>query len=124
MTNQFATLDRVFHALSDPTRRAVLQRLGSGPAAVSELADPFAMALPSFMQHLRVLEDGHLVHSRKQGRVRTYELTPKTLEAAGDWIAQQRDLWERRLDRLDAFLARVQKKTPESKRTPRKGRIP
>jgi DNA-binding transcriptional ArsR family regulator len=112
MPNQIAALDRVFHALSDPTRRAVLQRLGAGPAAVSELAEPFAMALPSFMQHLRVLEDGHLVHSRKRGRVRTYELAPKTLEAAGDWISRQRELWGKRLDQLDAFLAQAQKKKP------------
>jgi DNA-binding transcriptional ArsR family regulator len=110
MPNQIASLDRVFHALSDPTRRAVLQRLGRGPAAVSELAAPFDMALPSFMQHLHVLEDGHLVHSRKAGRVRTYELAPKTLEAAEDWLAEQRALWEKRFDQLDAFLARIQKK--------------
>ena len=112
MPNQTAALDRVFHALADPTRRAVLRRLSSGPAAVSELAEPFAMALPSFLQHLHVLEDGHLVRSRKTGRVRTYELAPKTLEAAGDWISEQRDLWERRLDRLDAFLAQAQKRKP------------
>lgn len=112
MPNQIAALDRVFHALSDPTRRAVLRRLSSGPAAVSELAAPFDMALPSFMQHLHVLEDGHLVHSRKSGRVRTYELAPKPLEAAGNWIAEQRALWEKRLDQLDAFLAQVQKKKP------------
>lgn len=110
MPNRIATLDRVFHALSDPTRRAVLHRLSAGPAAVSELAEPFAMALPSFMQHLHVLEDGRLVHSRKRGRVRTYELAPKTLETAGNWIAEQRALWEKRFDQLDAFLARIQKK--------------
>jgi DNA-binding transcriptional ArsR family regulator len=103
MPNQ-QQLTRVFQALTDPTRRAVLERLTRGPAAVSELARPFKMALPSFVQHLGVLEDCGLVHSRKAGRVRTYALAPQPLEAAEHWLSAQRALWERRLDSLDDFL--------------------
>jgi DNA-binding transcriptional ArsR family regulator len=99
-----AELDVVFHALADPTRRAVVERLGLGPVATSELARPFAMALPSFTQHLDVLERSGLVSSRKQGRVRTYELVPIRLTEAQDWLAVQRDAWTRRLDQLDHFL--------------------
>jgi DNA-binding transcriptional ArsR family regulator len=102
MPNQ--ELTRVFHALTDPTRRAVLERLTRGPAAVSELARPFAMALPSFVQHLGVLEDCGLVRSRKQGRVRTYTLVPQPLTAAEHWLLAQRLHWERRLASLDNFL--------------------
>ena len=94
----------VFHALADPTRLAVVERLGTGPAATSDLAKPFKMALPSFLQHLDVLADCGLVRSSKAGRVRTYELAPATLKAAEDWISKQRALWERRLDQLDNFL--------------------
>ena len=104
MPNQSLQLNRVFQALADPTRRAVLERLGSGPAAMSELALPFDMALPSFSQHLDVLEDCGLVRSRKEGRVRTYALVPKKLRAAEDWMSKQRTLWERRLDQLDNYL--------------------
>ena len=102
MPNQ--ELGRVFQALTDPTRRAVLERLTRGPAAVSELAQPFRMALPSFVQHLGVLEDCGLVRSKKQGRVRTYALVPQPLTAAEDWLSAQRAHWERRLDSLDNFL--------------------
>jgi DNA-binding transcriptional ArsR family regulator len=104
MPNQQAQLDRVFHALGDPTRRAVLSRLSTGPAPVSELARPFAMALPSFTQYLGVLEECGLVRSRKVGRVRTYRLAPQPLKVAERWMAQQRALWERRLDQLDKYL--------------------
>jgi DNA-binding transcriptional ArsR family regulator len=102
MPNQ--ELGRVFQALTDPTRRAVLERLTRGPAAVSELAQPFKMALPSFVQHLAVLEDCGLVRSKKQGRVRTYALAPQPLKAAEHWLSVQRSVWERRLDALDDFL--------------------
>jgi DNA-binding transcriptional ArsR family regulator len=102
MPNQ--QLTGVFHALTDPTRRAVLERLTRGPAAVSELAQPFRMALPSFVQHLGVLEDCGLVRSKKQGRVRTYALVPQPLTAAEHWLSAQRAHWERRLDSLDNFL--------------------
>jgi DNA-binding transcriptional ArsR family regulator len=102
MPNQ--ELTRVFRALSDPTRRAVLERLTRGPAAVSELAQPYKMAFPSFVQHLGVLEDCGLVRSKKLGRVRTYSLVPQPLTAAEHWLSAQRAHWERRLDSLDNFL--------------------
>jgi len=116
VASQALELDRVFQALSDPTRRAVLQRLSSGTAAVSELAAPFDMALPSFLQHLRVLERSGLVRSRKTGRVRTYRIAPEPLKAAEGWITQQRALWERRLDQLDRFLVTLDAtKNPKKK---------
>jgi DNA-binding transcriptional ArsR family regulator len=112
MPNQSTPLDRIFHALGDSTRRAVLARLSSGPAPVSELARPFDMALPSFTQHLAVLEDCGLVRSRKSGRVRTYSLAPQTLRAAENWMVEQRSLWERRLDQLDKHPQDMKEKRP------------
>jgi DNA-binding transcriptional ArsR family regulator len=113
MPNQPAQkLSLVFHALSDPTRRAVLERLSRDPAPVSELARPFKMALPSFTQHLDVLERCGLVRSRKTGRVRTYELRPQPLEAAETWMTRQRALWERRLDPMDEYLVTLKEKKP------------
>jgi DNA-binding transcriptional ArsR family regulator len=117
MPNQSAALsreagfDRVFKALADPTRLAVVERLGRGPAATSELADEFDMALPSFLQHLKVLEESGLVASHKRGRVRTYRLTPGPLQEAEHWLTEQRDAWERRLDRLDEHLHEMKKET-------------
>ena len=102
-------LDNVFQALADPTRRAVLTRLTEGPATVSDLAKPFDMALPSFLQHLKVLEESGLVTSKKEGRVRTCEAQLTRLTEAEEWIAHQRAVWEGRLDRLDAYLRQVQK---------------
>ena len=104
------SLDSVFHALADPTRRAVIAQLSSAtePASVSDLAKPFDMALPSFMQHLRVLEAAGLVTTRKTGRVRTCEVQAAALATAEDWIATQRAFWEGRLDRLDAYLTELQ----------------
>ncbi|MDB5811560.1 MAG: ArsR family transcriptional regulator [Betaproteobacteria bacterium] len=110
MPNQSLQLNRVFQALADPTRRAVLERLNRGPAPMSELARPFGMALPSFSQHLDVLEDCGLVRSTKEGRVRTYELAPKPLEAAEHWMARQRALWERRLDQFDVYVKTLKEK--------------
>lgn len=104
MPNQSGQLDDVFKALADPTRRAVLERLSRGPASTTDLARPFAMALPSFSQHLRVLERCGLVRSRKRGRVRTYRLAPRRLEAVEHWLDRQRATWERRLDQLDEHL--------------------
>jgi DNA-binding transcriptional ArsR family regulator len=103
-------IDNVFRALSDPTRRHVLERLSQSPASVSDLAAPFDMALPSFVEHLRVLEASGLVRSRKTGRVRTYQLAPRRLRLAEDWLARQRRLWERRLDQLDAYLVQLKEK--------------
>jgi len=110
MPNQSVELNRVFQALADPTRRAVLERLNRGPAPMSELAEPFDMALPSFSQHLDVLEDCGLVRSSKEGRVRTYELQAKPLEAAGHWMAKQREMWERRLDQMDNYVKTLKEK--------------
>lgn|SRR5690554_5256587 len=104
MPQRAADLDRLFRALGDPTRRAVIERLREGPASTSELARPFGMALPSFLQHLAVLEEAGLVTSTKEGRVRTYRLTPEPLQAAEDWLGTQRDLWERRLDQFDEYV--------------------
>lgn len=109
MTNQSVQLDRVFLALADPTRRAVLRRLGGGPSSVSELAQPFDMALPSFLQHLDVLEDCGLVRSKKVGRVRTYQMVDKPLKTAEGWLAKQRSLWEQRLDQLDDYVKELAK---------------
>ena len=107
MPNLIRDLDSVFQALAHPTRRAVVERLGRGPAAVSRLAEPFDMALPSFLQHLQVLEGSGLVDSRKDGRVRTYRLTPEPLRVAEGWLGEQRILWEKRLDQLDDYLIRL-----------------
>lgn len=98
----------VFKALADPTRLAVVERLGNGAASTSELARPFGMALPSFAQHLDVLERAGLVTSAKQGRVRVYRLTPEPLEHVGAWLAAQREEWERRLDQLDQYLTNME----------------
>ena len=105
MLGAVPVLDEVFAALADPTRRQVVERLVAGPAPTSELAEPFAMALPSFTQHLGVLERAGLVASSKQGRVRTYELVPTGLDVADGWLAEQRTDWERRLDQLDDLLS-------------------
>lgn len=105
-----AHLDGVFRALADPTRRSVLERLTHGPASVNELAEPFDMALPSFLQHLRVLEDSGLVASEKHGRVRTCRIAPKAMARAETWLAAQRALWERRLDAHDRYLLELMKK--------------
>jgi DNA-binding transcriptional ArsR family regulator len=104
------SLDQVFHALSDPTRRAIVRRLSRGPASVSELAKPFAMAMPSLLQHLQVLEASRLIRSEKSGRVRTCEMQPSALSLAESWLAEQRALWEGRLDRMETYVATLQSK--------------
>ena len=106
--------DKVFHALSNPTRRRVLERLSVGPATVSELAAPFEMQLPSFVQHLSVLERSRLVTSKKRGRVRTYEIAPERLKVAEDWLSARRQLWEARLDRFDRYVGQLKQKESES----------
>jgi DNA-binding transcriptional ArsR family regulator len=103
-------IDRVFHALGDGTRRSVVERLSNGPAAVKVLAAPFKMALPSFTQHLGVLERSGLVRSEKSGRVRTYYLVPKRLKAAETWLEANRKMWKKRLDRLDNYLLTLKEK--------------
>lgn len=97
-------VDGIFRALADPTRRRVVERLNRSPASVSELAQPFEMALPSFIEHLKVLEGCGLVRSEKIGRIRTYQLAPEPLQLAENWLAEQRTLWERRLDQFDAYV--------------------
>jgi DNA-binding transcriptional ArsR family regulator len=104
MPNQGATLDRVFQALSDPSRRAMVERLSHGPASVSELAQPLAMSLPAVMQHLQVLETSGLVRSEKVGRVRTCRIEPVPLQTAEQWISRRQSAWERRLDQLGDYL--------------------
>lgn len=107
MPIQNTELNRVFHALAHPARRSVVQRLTRGPAGVTELAEPFDMALPSFLQHLGVLEECGMVRSVKRGRVRTYTLIPPPLRAAEGWLGKQRAVWEQRLDQLDDYLVRL-----------------
>jgi DNA-binding transcriptional ArsR family regulator len=107
MANQITTLSDVFCALADPTRRAIVGALGRGPASVSALAAPFAMALPSFMKHLSVLERSGVIRSKKLGRIRTCELRPKALSRAERWIGEQRATWEARSDRMTAFAERL-----------------
>jgi DNA-binding transcriptional ArsR family regulator len=104
MLNRSVTLDRLFHALADPARRAIVERLSRGPAPVSELARPLPMSLPAAMQHLGVLEAAGLVRSEKVGRVRTCSIDPDALSQAEQWINARRLEWEHRLDRLGAYL--------------------
>jgi DNA-binding transcriptional ArsR family regulator len=100
-------LNGIFQALADPTRRAVLGRLTRGPVSVSDLAEPFDMALPSFMQHLRVLEASGWIRTRKVGRVRICVIEDQPLAAVEAWLAEQRALWEGRADRLEQFVTTV-----------------
>jgi DNA-binding transcriptional ArsR family regulator len=107
---QAATTDDVFYALSNSTRRKVLERLSAGPATVSDLAAPFDMKLPSFVQHLSVLERSRLVKSRKEGRVRTYEIVPERFKVAEDWLSARRQEWEARLDRFEQYVRQLKEK--------------
>lgn len=111
--NYSGELDAVLRALADPTRRAVVERLAQSPAVVSELAAPFSMALPSLMQHLRVLEDAGVVTSEKQGRVRTVSLRPGALDVVHLWLGEQRTPAERQADRLGVHLVRSASKDTE-----------
>ncbi len=111
---QPAAPDDVFHALSNETRRRVLEQLSMGPATVSELAAPFEMALPSFVQHLAVLEQSRLVKSKKRGRVRTYEIAPQRFKIAEDWLIARRRLWEARLDQFDRYVSQLKEKRSTS----------
>ncbi len=104
MAQRSAPLDTVFAALADPTRRAVVRRLGEGPASVGELARTTTITLPSFMKHIRALEDSGLIHTTKVGRVRRCELDRARLTVIDDWLAEQRRLWTERTDRLEQFL--------------------
>jgi DNA-binding transcriptional ArsR family regulator len=105
MNSAAIRLERVFHALADPTRLGMAERLSRGPASVKELAEPLEMALPSVMKHLRVMEEGGLVRSKKVGRVRIYQLQPRALSVIDGWVTQRRAAWNERFDRLDQLLA-------------------
>jgi DNA-binding transcriptional ArsR family regulator len=102
-------VSRIFQALADPTRRAVVEQLSQGPASMTVIARPFKMALPSFAQHLKVLEECGIVRSRKAGRVRTYQLDLRPLASAEDWMAAQRAVWEQRLDRLQDVVGEMKR---------------
>lgn len=102
---QKANIDRVFHALGDRTRRAIVRKLSQGPISVSRLAEPLDMSLAAVVQHLQILEESGLVHTEKAGRVRTCRIEPGGLSAAEQWIGDCRSMWERRLDRLGDLLA-------------------
>jgi DNA-binding transcriptional ArsR family regulator len=117
---QYSQLDQVFHALADPTRRAVLERLVSGPASISELAAPFPVSLSAIGQHIQLLEASGLVRTSKAGRVRTVELAPETLEAAEQWFTTHRARWERRFDRLGALLSEPEATTSKESTRRRK----
>src|SRR3954466_15710171 len=109
-----AVADDVFYALSNSTRRKVLEKLSGGPATVSELAAPFDMKLPSFVQHLSVLEQSRLVKSKKRGRVRTYEIAPERFRVAENWLTERREMWESRLDRFDEYVKQLKEKESRS----------
>jgi len=104
-------LDRTFSALADPTRRAIVSRLCDGPKSVSELSEPFDLALPSLLKHVRVLERSGLVSSEKIGRVRTCKIEPRALHATEVWIHRHIAAWEKRLDRMEAHIERMKRKS-------------
>jgi DNA-binding transcriptional ArsR family regulator len=106
MLKQTADVDHLLHALADPTRRRIVERLGEGPASVSQLAEPLPMSMAAVVQHIQVLERSGLVGTLKTGRVRTCHLEPERLDQLQDWIAARRRAWERRLDRLGEVLER------------------
>jgi DNA-binding transcriptional ArsR family regulator len=113
MLHQREPVDRVFQALADPSRRAIVERLSRGPASVSELADPLPMSLPAVVQHLQVLEGSGLIRSEKVGRVRTCRIDPGGLGPVERWIGARRAAWERRLDRLGDYLAEEEQRSSD-----------
>ena len=110
MANHLTDLDRTFSALSDPIRRAIVTRLCEGPKSVSELSQPFEIALPSLLKHVRVLEESGLISSEKTGRVRTCRIERRALQETEAWIHQHVATWERRLDRLETHVQRMKRK--------------
>ncbi|HLK63700.1 MAG TPA: metalloregulator ArsR/SmtB family transcription factor [Bryobacteraceae bacterium] len=105
MSGRKPDIDRVFHALGDPTRRAIMERLSQGPISVSQLAGPLEITLAAVVQHLQILEESGLVGTEKVGRVRTCRIEPTGLSLAEQWIRDRRTIWERRLDKLGDLLA-------------------
>ena len=118
MAQHSSTLDGVFQAVSDPTRRAVLGRLGSGPASIGELAAPFDMALPSFMKHIGYLEKNGLITTRKTGRVRICTIERDMFTLIESWLSEQRSIWEGRTDRLEQFVTSPSTDPRSDKETP------
>ena len=110
MLAQRVSVDRVFHALGDPTRRAIVEKLSEGPVTVSNLAEPLSITLAAVVQHLQILENSGLVRTEKVGRVRTCRIEAKGLTVAERWINERRSVWEKRLDRLGEFLVTSEKK--------------
>jgi DNA-binding transcriptional ArsR family regulator len=120
-----ADIDRIFHALDDPTRRALIEKISEGPISVSQLAEPLHITLAAVVQHLQVLEESGLVHTEKIGRIRTCRIEPQGLSLVEQWIAERRSLWERRFDRLGELLAEEdeaedEREKREKKRSKRK----
>jgi DNA-binding transcriptional ArsR family regulator len=120
MTNHAQELDGVFHALADPTRRGIVARLTRGPASVTELHEPGAMAMPTLLQHVRVLEASGLIGTQKLGRVRVCELRPGALSASEAWLSRQRAVWEARLDRMEAYVLTLHRKEKKNAKRKRK----
>jgi len=114
LNQQQASINRVFHALGDPTRRAIVEKLSEGPISVSRLAAPLDITLAAVVQHLQILEKSGLVHTEKVGRVRTCRIEPKGLSVAEQWIEDRRTLWEKRFDRLGDLLAEPEEPEPKS----------
>jgi DNA-binding transcriptional ArsR family regulator len=114
MENYSVSLTNTFHALADPTRRSVIARLSSGSASIKELAEPFDLGLPTFLKHIKVLENSGLIESKKVGRVRTCNLKRETLAAAEKWFDEQRTSWESRYENLDNLLTNITEKDYES----------
>ncbi|HTF62708.1 MAG TPA: metalloregulator ArsR/SmtB family transcription factor [Edaphobacter sp.] len=110
MPKRKPNIDRVFHALGDPTRRAIMEKLSAGPVSVSRLAEPLDITLAAVVQHLQVLEESGLVQTQKAGRVRTCSIEPAGLSVAEQWIRDRRSMWERRFDRLGDLLAEPEEK--------------
>ncbi|MFZ5616542.1 MAG: ArsR/SmtB family transcription factor [Pseudomonadota bacterium] len=115
MLHHQGDLDRIFHALADPTRRAIVERLGEGPAAVSDLARPMEMTLTAVMQHLNVLEESGVIRTRKEGRRRICAVDKAAIASIEDWIAHRRASWEQRFDRLGDVLAAQKARKGKSK---------
>jgi len=111
MLNYQPSLNRVFHALADPTRLAIVERLSRGSVSVSEIAEPLDMTLAAVVQHIQVLERSGVISTRKQGRVRTCRLEPRALDIVNSWITRRRSMWERNLDRLGEVLSERKRKS-------------
>ena len=116
MLNHQDQLNNIFHALADPTRRAIVERLSAGPASIGELAEPMPMSLAAVVQHVQLLEQARLITSQKQGRVRTCKIEAATLETLEDWLGQRRRQWERLFDRLAQVLDEQEQKPKSPKR--------